>query len=92
MVFAHLIISDTFIHHVIEYLTSATLPSGQKGLNVLVTQWMENYASFSGYYQLKVSAYALARLYERHDVRLESLLVKGDVIDTHPGRNFPLLY
>ncbi|KAI8336598.1 armadillo-type protein [Chlamydoabsidia padenii] len=77
LVFAQLINSqqDT----VLGFLSNTTI-NGKNGLEILMTHWVDNYESFSGYYSLKVSAIALSKIFLISDPRLQGMNVKGEIV------------
>ncbi|KAI8066912.1 armadillo-type protein [Gongronella butleri] len=77
LVFAHLINSqqDT----VLDFLLKTSI-NGKSGLAILMTHWVDNYDSFSGYYSLKVSAIALSKIYLVNNADLLNMSVKGDIV------------
>ncbi|KAJ2827011.1 hypothetical protein IWW50_002095, partial [Coemansia erecta] len=53
---------------------------GRSGLEVVLSVWFKNYLDVQGYYNRKVSAVALTRLFVLGDARVNSLIVPGDLI------------
>ncbi|KAK5687494.1 hypothetical protein LTS10_001632 [Elasticomyces elasticus] len=54
--------------------------SGQSGLHVVMSKWLENSVTFAGYEDIRQNVTALTKLYELHDPRLVEIRVKGDLI------------
>ncbi|KAI8076801.1 armadillo-type protein [Halteromyces radiatus] len=77
LIFAQLINSQQ--DSVFEFLSTTTI-NGKSGLDILMTHWVDNYESFSGYYTLKVSAIALSKVFLINDPRLQNMKVKGEIV------------
>ncbi|ORX54369.1 ARM repeat-containing protein [Hesseltinella vesiculosa] len=77
LVFAHLIISqqDTTLQFLVQ-----TFINSKSGLTILMTHWVDNYESFSGYYSLKVSAIALSKIFLVNNPDILNMSVKGDIV------------
>ncbi|ORX95566.1 ARM repeat-containing protein [Basidiobolus meristosporus CBS 931.73] len=83
LVFAHLIHinADT----VVDFLASFDI-NGKNGLDILMQAWCDNCEFFSGFYAIKVSTLALAKLFVKADPRIEAIQVKGDLIPNNSNR------
>ncbi|KAJ2515298.1 hypothetical protein H4217_005258 [Coemansia sp. RSA 1939] len=53
---------------------------GQSGLQVVLSAWFKNYMDVQGYYNRKISAIALTRLFTLGDPRISDFVVQGDLI------------
>ncbi|KAJ2318097.1 hypothetical protein IWW52_002754 [Coemansia sp. RSA 2704] len=53
---------------------------GQSGLEVVLSAWLKSYLDVQGYYNRKVSAVALTRLFSINDAQVGALVVPGDLI------------
>ncbi|KAJ2139617.1 hypothetical protein IW139_000417 [Coemansia sp. RSA 353] len=53
---------------------------GRSGLEVVLSVWFKSYLDVQGYYNRKISAVALTRLFTLNDARINSLVVPGDLI------------
>ncbi|KAJ5811632.1 hypothetical protein N7474_007933 [Penicillium riverlandense] len=83
LVFARLTLISA--REVVDFLAQVDL-SGQNGLVVVLSKWLENSVNFAGYDEIKQNIFALARLYELADPRLSEVPVKGDLIIQDTGR------
>ncbi|KAI8874141.1 ARM repeat-containing protein [Ramicandelaber brevisporus] len=75
---------------VVNCLANSAMPefdgSQSTGLAVLARVWTEHYDAVTGYYGQKASAIALTRLFSLGDPRLDSIMVRGDLIE-EPSSN-----
>ncbi|KAL1957395.1 hypothetical protein VTO42DRAFT_6075 [Malbranchea cinnamomea] len=83
VVFARLTLVSA--REVIDFLAGVEI-SGQSGLNVVLSKWLENSVNFAGYDEIRQNVIALARLYELEDPRVAQVQVKGDLIIQDTGR------
>ncbi|QIW99728.1 hypothetical protein AMS68_005246 [Peltaster fructicola] len=83
LVFARL--SLTSASDVVTFLSEVQI-SEQNGLQVVMSQWLENSVNFAGYDEIRQNVTALSRLYDLQDPRLIALQVKGDLIVRDSGR------
>ncbi|KAK3378686.1 armadillo-type protein [Lasiosphaeria ovina] len=60
--------------------------SGQSGLQVVLSKWLENSVSFAGYDEIRQNVIALSKLYSLNDARVAQTQVKGDLIITSSDR------
>ncbi|KAI2636081.1 armadillo-type protein [Xylaria nigripes] len=77
LVFARL--SLVGAHDVVEFLTTIQI-SGQTGLQVVLSKWLENSVNFAGYDEIRQNVIALSNLYSLNDPRVTQTMVKGDMI------------
>ena len=80
LVFARLSLTNP--QDVIEFLSQVHIegPAGGSGLEAVMTKWLENSVTFSGYDDIRQNVIALANIYKLHDQRLANVQVKGDLI------------
>ncbi|KAJ2040280.1 hypothetical protein H4S03_001119 [Coemansia sp. S3946] len=52
----------------------------RNGLHIVLTTWFKNYLDVQGYYNRKVSAVALTRLFALGDPRISAIVAQGDII------------
>ena len=78
LVFARL--SLTNAKEVLDFLGEVQLPSGQTGLEVVMSKWLENSVNFAGYDEIRQNVIALSKIYSLHDERLSRIQVRGDLI------------
>ncbi|KAJ2001846.1 hypothetical protein H4R26_003908 [Coemansia thaxteri] len=52
----------------------------QSGLPVVLAAWFKHYLDVQGYYNRKVSAVALTRLFALRDPRISAIIVPGDIV------------
>lgn len=77
VIFAQLIVMGE-VNTVVTFLKDQQLSRGN-GLEALLTVWCENYNTFQGHYNLKVSAIGLSMLFESAIPEIAAVLVKGDI-------------
>ncbi|KAG6188934.1 hypothetical protein E4U27_006853 [Claviceps purpurea] len=77
LVFARLSLHGA--HDVIEFLSQIQI-NGDSGLQVVLSKWLENSASFAGYDEIRQNVIALSKLYALNDPRVAQISVKGDMI------------
>ncbi|KAI9293506.1 ARM repeat-containing protein [Neoconidiobolus thromboides FSU 785] len=75
----------THLDVILDFLFEETSPNHCPKVQAL-TIWLENHDSFSGYFQIKLSAYALAQIFVKNDPRLDTLKCKWKLIDINPGK------
>ncbi|KAK9463502.1 armadillo-type protein [Lipomyces oligophaga] len=51
------------------------------GLEIVLKVWLENFEVFRGHQEIRLNISALQNIYFLHDVRVENILVQGDLID-----------
>ncbi|EAW14445.1 putative importin beta-5 subunit [Aspergillus clavatus NRRL 1] len=83
LVFARLTLINA--HEVVDFLAQVDI-SGQSGLPIVLSKWLENSVNFAGYDEIKQNIIALATLYNLEDPRLAQVQVKGDLIIQDTGR------
>ncbi|KAL7746557.1 hypothetical protein RI367_008084 [Sorochytrium milnesiophthora] len=70
----------------VQFLATLQVDS-QSALETLLQIWVENHETIHGSYDLKVSAFALTKLYQLQDPRVQNVLVKGEpIIDAASDR------
>ncbi|TKA83644.1 hypothetical protein B0A55_00427 [Friedmanniomyces simplex] len=77
LVFARLSLNAA--QDVVAFLADVQI-SGQSGLEVVMSKWLESSVTFAGYDDIRQNVIALTKLYDLHDPRLASILVKGDLL------------
>ncbi|KAI0219256.1 hypothetical protein L0F63_001351 [Massospora cicadina] len=55
-------------------------------LAAVLTAWLECHESFSGYFYIKLSAFALASVFVKEDPRVQNVQVRGRMVDINPGK------
>ncbi|KAL2267286.1 hypothetical protein VTJ83DRAFT_4563 [Remersonia thermophila] len=70
---------------VINFLSEIQI-SGQVGLQVVLSKWLENSVNFAGYDEIRQNVIALSKIYSLNDSRLAQTMVKGDLIIENTGR------
>jgi hypothetical protein len=83
LVFARLTLINA--REVVDFLAQVDI-SGQSGLPIVLSKWLENSVNFAGYDEIKQNIIALATLYNLEDPRLAQVQVKGDLIIQDTGR------
>ncbi|QKX57955.1 uncharacterized protein TRUGW13939_05075 [Talaromyces rugulosus] len=83
LVFARLTLISP--REVVDFLAQVDL-SGQSGLSVVLSKWLENSVNFAGYDEIKQNIIALSKLYNLEDPRVAQVQVKGDLIIQDTGR------
>ncbi|KAK9466568.1 armadillo-type protein [Lipomyces arxii] len=83
LVFAHMATIDP--QGVVEFLVSVDL-SGSNGLVTVLDMWLDNLDVFRGDKEISLNILALGKLYLLHDARIESIMLKGDLIVENTGR------
>ncbi|PYH43974.1 putative importin beta-5 subunit [Aspergillus saccharolyticus JOP 1030-1] len=83
LVFARLTLISA--REVVDFLAQVNI-SGQSGLPIVLSKWLENSVNFAGYDEIKQNIIALATLYNLDDPRLAQVQVKGDLIIQDTGR------
>jgi len=81
LVFARLVHAHT--SDVLNFLSSITVEN-TSALQYVLSVWTKAHTDFQGSYYLKISATALAKLYESNDPRLQNIVVPGDLL-VHSG-------
>jgi hypothetical protein len=66
-------------HDVVDFLSTIEI-SGQSGLQVVLSKWLENSVNFAGYDEIRQNVIALSKLYSLNDARVAQTMVKGDLI------------
>ncbi|KAG6002715.1 hypothetical protein E4U21_002824 [Claviceps maximensis] len=64
---------------VVEFLSQIEI-NGERGLQVVMSKWLENSVSFAGYDEIRQNVIALSKLYALNDPRLAQINVRGDLI------------
>ncbi|KAG6007604.1 hypothetical protein E4U54_008809 [Claviceps lovelessii] len=77
LVFARLSLHGA--HDVVEFLSQIEI-NGERGLQVVLSKWLENSVSFAGYDEIRQNVIALSKLYGLNDPRVAQISVKGDLI------------
>ncbi len=78
LVFARLSLVNA--KEVLDFLGQVQLPSGQTGLEVVMSKWLENSVNFAGYDEIRQNVIALSKIYSLNDERLTRIQVRGDLI------------
>lgn len=78
LVFARLSLVNA--KEVLDFLGEVQLPSGQTGLEVVMSKWLENSVNFAGYDGIRQNVIALSKIYGLNDERLSRIQVRGDLI------------
>ena len=85
-VFSHTIKNDWMTHALIDYLSGSVAgqSTGQTGLEIVLRSWCDNFIFFTGFYDVKVSIFALTKLYDirQQDSRISGMIVKGDLVSS----------
>jgi hypothetical protein len=79
LVFARLSLQEQTAKEVVDFLASIEV-SGTRGLEVVMSKWLENSVNFAGYDEIRQNVLALSKLYNLDDSRLAQIPVKGDLI------------
>ncbi|KAI1876843.1 uncharacterized protein JN550_000915 [Neoarthrinium moseri] len=77
LVFARL--SLVGAQEVVNFLSNIQI-SGENGLQVVFSKWLENSVNFAGYDEIRQNVIALSKLYTLGDQRIAQTMVKGDLI------------
>ena len=70
---------------VVDFLHQLTI-AGQNGLNVVLTQWLENSILFAGFDEVRQNIVSLSKLFALQDDRIKQIGVKGELIIENTGR------
>ncbi|RMZ84752.1 hypothetical protein DV737_g1018, partial [Chaetothyriales sp. CBS 132003] len=83
MVFVSL--STTTAADVVTFLSQLDI-NGQKGVQVVLTKWLENSVLFAGFEDVRKNIVALSKLFDLQDDRIKQVGVNGDLIVENTGR------
>ncbi|KAK4184527.1 importin subunit beta-5 [Podospora australis] len=64
---------------VVNFLSDIQI-SGNTGLQVVLSKWLENSVNFAGYDEIRQNVIALSKLYSLNDTRIAQTQVKGELI------------
>jgi importin-9 len=78
LVFARL--SLVSVKEVVDFLGDVQMPTGENGLEVVLSKWLDNSVNFAGYDEIRQNVIALSKIYDLHDPRITQIQVKGDLI------------
>ncbi|KAJ9067190.1 hypothetical protein DSO57_1002253 [Entomophthora muscae] len=58
----------------------------QNPLANVIAIWCECHDSFAGFFNIKLSAFALASIFVKNDPRIQNIQVRGRMVDINPGK------